>query len=478
MTNLPGTDLPPRGTPSWFTPFSTAWDALRAFVKGHDDLVTTGRLSSLALAPTVRTWQPQTDYTTGDRRVSPSGELVVASSNHTSGATYDATKWTRPGSLGRVLALGTSIAVYPSSGATSTANTYPARVAAQLQTLLGQTYEVIAAGVSGNTTTEMLARLPGLLATHRPTVVTIETSVNDTRLDRSITTADTVLNMRKMAALVRLSGGTPIFITSTPFDPGRFGSASYDFTSTAKAVATNAAVVAMAAEQGVAVVDMFKAMLGKVGVLNDGLHPNDAGHVIWGAQIAAKIAAMVAADPKTVRALDEFDRADSATDLGSAAIGGAWQILRGVWGIVSGGAENTNGTNIQYALAVLNVGVTDVYAETRFVGSAGAGLAVRVTDNDNYYLAEIGADKKLRIFKRIAGAFTTLFTSASAFTTADGDKFAVMVDGGRLAVFLRDVAIASVADASITTGSLAGMWNGGADYATNREKFARFQATT
>lgn len=54
-SNLPGTDLPARNTTPWYTPFVAAWNALRGFVKGHEDLVTTGRLSTASLAATTST---------------------------------------------------------------------------------------------------------------------------------------------------------------------------------------------------------------------------------------------------------------------------------------------------------------------------------------------------------------------------------------------------------------------------------------
>jgi lysophospholipase L1-like esterase len=378
--------------------------------------------------------------------------------------------------LGRILVLGTSIAA--AYGATSAATAYPARISANLNTLLGQTYEVVPAGVSGNTTPEMLTRLPALLTTNRPTYVTIEVSVNDTRLDRSVTTAQTMTNLRKMIALTRLAGAIPVLITAAPFDSAWFNNpVGYDFTSVTKATVTNAAARSLATELDVALVDLWPALLGKVGILNDGLHPNDTGHNLWGLLIATKIAQMVAVDQHTVRALDEFNRPDDPASLETATTGGTWTALQGTWGIVGGDAEPTSNTAIQYAAASLAVGQTSLYTETSVVGSAGCGLIARVTDNNNYYLCEMGTDRRIRFYKRVSGAFTLLQLAPPTFTVADGDSFGFAVDGTHLTAFIKGIPVAGVTDAAIAAGSSAGIWNGGALLA-NAYRMGRFVATT
>lgn len=420
-------------------------------------------------------WKPDTTYAAGDVRTVPTGEIAIAAAAHNSGSTFDPTKWTLPGSLGRIVALGTSIAA--AYGATNAAAAYPARTAAHLANYLGQAYQVIAAGVSGNTTTEMLARLPLLLAQYRPQVVTIEVSVNDSRVDRSVSTQQTMANLRRMIALARLAGARPVLITSVPFDPVWFNSASYNLTSTVKAAQTNAAALALATEQNVAIVDMFTAFAGTIGVSADGLHPNDVGHNLWGQLLATKIAAMVVPDTHNLRLSDSFDRADSASGIGAAEIGGTWTQWAGTWGIVGNRAEPTSATAVQYSAAVLNLGQKDGYAEAT-LASRGIGLIARGADNSNYYVADLGFDGIVRIFRRVGGTFTTLYTGPGPIGAVAGDRFGLAVEGSHLTAYLNGYAVGAATDATLTTGNFFGVWNGGASYGANTAQAASFRVQT
>ncbi|MGY2747197.1 SGNH/GDSL hydrolase family protein [Arthrobacter sp. UYCu723] len=364
---------------------------------------------------------------------------------------------------GKVLALGTSIA--NSVGATSTATGYPARMASHLNTLLGA-IAVIAAGADGNNTGQMLGRLYALLQTHKPTYVTIEVSVNDTRKDVLTSDTSTENYLRRMIALTRMAGATPILITAAQFDAtwiASTGNTAYDLTSTPKLLQKNAIARSLATELGVQLVDMFTILRDKVDIWFDGLHPNDAGHNLWGQAIAQKIAQLAVVNQQVSIITDTFDRADSTTAIGGASDGGTWTAT-GTWGIMGNCAyspANTNGATL-----VRDAGQADhvisavVSAQSGSASKANVGLIARYTDESNYYLLDLNitATGHARIYKRQAGVFTVLSATVAPIWNI-GNDVEFMVDGTHLSAYINGVEIVGATDTTHTTGNKAGLWN-------------------
>jgi lysophospholipase L1-like esterase len=100
-----------------------------------------------------------------------------------------------------VLALGDSI-TYGTGAAPEAA--FPA----QLAQLTG--WNVVNAGVPGDTSAQALARLPGLLAEHKPALVIASIGGND--FLRRLPEADTEVNLRRIAALAREAGAQVLLV--------------------------------------------------------------------------------------------------------------------------------------------------------------------------------------------------------------------------------------------------------------------------
>ena len=100
-----------------------------------------------------------------------------------------------------VLALGDSLS--HGSGAASAA-AYPA----QLAQLTG--WNVINAGVPGDTAAQALARLPALLAEHQPALVIVSVGGND--FLRRLPEADTEAGLRRIVALSRAAGAQVLLV--------------------------------------------------------------------------------------------------------------------------------------------------------------------------------------------------------------------------------------------------------------------------
>ncbi|MFA6487305.1 MAG: arylesterase [Sideroxydans sp.] len=129
-------------------------------------------------------------------------------------------------------------------------------------------WTVINGGISGNTSSDALARLPSLMDEHHPTLVFITLGGND--MLRHIPTQETITNLEKMIALVRVHGAKPILL-GIP-EPSIAGavfqnlSAAEFYRDVAKA------------QQVPLIEDAIADVLSDPQLKVDQLHPNAAGH--------------------------------------------------------------------------------------------------------------------------------------------------------------------------------------------------------
>lgn len=135
--------------------------------------------------------------------------------------------------------------------------------------LAGKTgWTVINGGISGNTSSDALARLPALMEEHTPVLVFITLGGND--MLRHVPTQETITNLEKMIALVRVSGAKPILL-ATP-KPSIAGAVFQNLSAPEfyRDIAKGQQVPLI--EDAIA--DVLSDPLLKV----DQLHPNAAGH--------------------------------------------------------------------------------------------------------------------------------------------------------------------------------------------------------
>lgn len=153
-----------------------------------------------------------------------------------------------------------------------------------LQTLLNQRFaakpvKMVNGGVSGNTTADMLGRLPALITDNTPDVVLIECSVNDCKDTTFISFDATLSNLRKMIKLCKQAGAVPLITTATPIGPGiNYPADGWSQNSWRRLYPLNARVRQLAAEEGIILIDNANAFDNNLDLLNgDQIHPNDAG---------------------------------------------------------------------------------------------------------------------------------------------------------------------------------------------------------
>ena len=176
----------------------------------------------------------------------------------------------------RFSAFGDSITEGKFASGDSAPVPYPAdlrtRLAARYAT---QTFTVSNDGVGGETTVGGAARLPGVLSARNPEVLLLVEGVNDLALGDSSRVAVVINNLRTMVQTARGRGIQVFLGTLLPEIPGGSRTGAI-----ALIVPTNDQIRALAASQGVPLVDLYQAFSGMERTLigEDGLHPNAAGY--------------------------------------------------------------------------------------------------------------------------------------------------------------------------------------------------------
>lgn len=180
-----------------------------------------------------------------------------------------------------------------------------------------------------------------------------------------------------------------------------------------------------------------------------------------------KVRSIPAPSDPTVTALDQFNRADSAVTLGTAATGQAWQAASGTWGILTNRAYNVSGTG--GGTAVVEAGSSDMTVQARInTYGNGNGLVARFSNMSNHYQGYVQGTE-CGIYKVVAGVTTAVGAAPVATTTASDDILTFSVIGSQLTLLKNGVVIVARTDSSLTTGT-----KGGIRGDTNSNKFDDF----
>ncbi len=141
-----------------------------------------------------------------------------------------------------------------------------------------------------------------------------------------------------------------------------------------------------------------------------------------------------------VDAIDNFDRADSATSLGAVAETGLpWVALSGEWGISNGRAYNVSHGDQE--VAAVDVGFADgSVSAVATVAAYDWGLVGRAEDNGNYLLATSlrgwGGGGLVELWRKTNGGFSKLASvghilqgGQTVTLEAVGEQVRVLVNG-------------------------------------------------
>ena len=179
----------------------------------------------------------------------------------------------------RFVAFGDSITEGVLASAQPAPNPYPIVLQRQLAARYAtQEFTVLNEGRGGEQTGGSqggASRLPGVLVSDNPQVLLLMEGVNDLVSGDPSTISGVVANLRTMIQQARSRGATVFLGTLLPEIPGGSRTGALPLI-----VPANDQIRALAANEGVALVDLYQAFVGMERVLigEDGLHPNDAGY--------------------------------------------------------------------------------------------------------------------------------------------------------------------------------------------------------
>jgi lysophospholipase L1-like esterase len=357
--------------------------------------------------------------------------------------------------LGAIMVMGDSI-TRGLEGVTTYAKSLCPRIEYWVeQFLTGLDVTIANEGISGQFSYQFLQRIPAALAADRPRFAVLNGSTNDLQASNTVSTPASVLNMRKQVAWARFHGAIPIIATTGPIDYVKWNAMrgqEYTAASAAKALVNNQALRDLAAELKVPLADVEKSFQGVTDGLYDGIHPNDSGADRWAQVIARTIAAQEFVYVGQKAVTDNFQRADSATSIGSATTGQAWVPVRGTWGISSNKGYSVTGADDDLLLidsARADQKVTATFGSIN-ANQWGMGVVVRSdATGANCYLATVAhSTGKIDVYEKLnGGGYSPIGTVTLGQLTSD--TVVVSVIGSTIKVVANGATVLTVTDTSI-----------------------------
>ncbi|HLP96938.1 MAG TPA: arylesterase [Sideroxyarcus sp.] len=140
-------------------------------------------------------------------------------------------------------------------------------------------WRVINGGVNGDTSEAGLRRLPALLEEHKPVLVLVTLGGND--MLRRLPQQETVANLGKITALVKVHGGKPVLL-ATP-NPSLMGAVFQNLS------AADFYREVAEAQQVPLIEDAIAEIISDPLLKGDQIHPNAAGHALLAEKIFAEL---------------------------------------------------------------------------------------------------------------------------------------------------------------------------------------------
>jgi endoglucanase len=177
------------------------------------------------------------------------------------------------------------------------------------------------------------------------------------------------------------------------------------------------------------------------------------------------VTATPAASGPTVLAVDNFNRTDNTTSLGTAPTGGTWQT-KGTWGIQSNSARYlaTGSATGSFRHATLDVGAADVTVQASVAITAGEqGICFRMTDAENYLLMRMGgnANGNYELFRIQGGSGSQLTSVAATGSPTAPYLLKVVLSGSTITPYVNGVAQTPITSTFNQTATRHGLWAAG-----------------
>jgi hypothetical protein len=154
---------------------------------------------------------------------------------------------------------------------------------------------------------------------------------------------------------------------------------------------------------------------------------------------------------------DTFARPDSAS-LGNADSGQTWIANVGTMKLANKAATPAGSANTR---SVIDVGVPNHWLSVRIDSLPGATaqhwLLARFQDSDNFYRFGLYPGGPLQLQKLVAGTLSTIGAVNGLTVALPGSTIGLRCIGTTFEIFLNNVKVSSVTDASLTAGTKAGI---------------------
>lgn len=154
---------------------------------------------------------------------------------------------------------------------------------------------------------------------------------------------------------------------------------------------------------------------------------------------------------------DSFNRANSGT-LGTADTGQAWTTHAGTFSIVSNKASSTNASGV--IAATLDASLADIDYSIDMTlhasGSSNPGMVFRWSDINNFFEFTVTASF-CRLYRRLAGTFTSVGSSVLALSPGSTYTFRVHAVGSAITCYANGVAVISATNTALTTNTRCGI---------------------
>ena len=162
--------------------------------------------------------------------------------------------------------------------------------------------------------------------------------------------------------------------------------------------------------------------------------------------------------PPTTLLRDTFARANSAVALGTCDTGQVWSALTGTWGVDTNMGYRP-GITATDCVASIDVGASWLsYEVVVFANPEFPGVAFDITDSNNFYAVLVNNSlRRLELYKRVSGTYTSIGVSASTIFTAFADlTIKVVRSGSSKAIQLAGTPVISLTDSSLSVTNKVG----------------------
>jgi hypothetical protein len=142
--------------------------------------------------------------------------------------------------------------------------------------------------------------------------------------------------------------------------------------------------------------------------------------------------------------------------------GGPWTLVDGSAGGMTAGGNLVNraalGTRGTWAVPVgsPDMYVTATIASFSAIPGLGGSIAVRLTDQNNYYFMTRTSAGAMDVEKRVAGTTSVIISAFTVPNRASGDTITLQIVGSTISVLNNGSLIASTTDTSLTSATTAG----------------------